>query len=67
MNDMFGIDQFPTGDTERLVVLSASRAHSGRGEDYETHTQGIARARSALGYTLMAFQAIMLAPFNAAF
>ncbi len=56
MNGMCGIKQWPKDDAERLVVLSASFAHSGRGY-LRTQTQGIVLVHEALGYILAAFQA----------
>jgi hypothetical protein len=57
MNDMFGIEQLWTGNAERLVALSRSRAPSGRINLFGTFSQGIALMRSALGFIRLAFQA----------
>ena len=58
MNDMFGI--------ESVVSSNESRAHSGRGDNCGTRTQGIVLTHSALGYILLAFQAISAAAQRAA-
>jgi hypothetical protein len=55
---MFGIEQLRMDNAERLIVLSTSRAPSGRGDFYGMITQGIVLTHSALGWVLMAFQAI---------
>ena len=58
MNNMFGI--------EGGIFSNNSRANSGRGDNCGTHTQGIVLAHEALGWVLMAFQAIAFAAFQAA-
>ena len=60
MNAMCGIERLRMGNTKQLIVLAVSRTPSGRMEFPRTYTQGIALARSALGWVLMAFQAIPL-------
>jgi hypothetical protein len=52
MNDMYGI--------EPAIALNDSRALSGCRDSYATVTQGIVLTHSALGWSLMAFQAIAL-------
>jgi hypothetical protein len=50
MNNMCGI--------ESAGSFSDSCAHTGRGDLFATDTQGIVLTHSALGWVLMAFQAI---------
>jgi hypothetical protein len=55
---MFGI--------ESGIISNDSRAHSGRGDFCGAHTPGIVLTHSALGWVLMAFQAIVFAAQRAA-